>query len=181
MKNSDFSTISDILKESVLKANFGQALDKCMLFGFWKNVVGKKFANFSLCYDLKGTTLYVSVSNPAIIQELSFFKADIIKKFEPYADGLNLKIKDIRFDYKNWHHLKNLLNADNLETAFDIDVPDIYTQKDYDSIGLDNIEEQEFNKLKEIVDNIEFLTDELKQKLYNNALNKYKAKKLRSE
>ena len=83
----DFSKLSDILNESVLTVNkeswrFGQAFDKsmscCMLFKFWKNVAGKKFEKLSIPYELKGATLFVSVMSPAVIQELSFFKKELI-------------------------------------------------------------------------------------------------------
>ena len=149
----DFSKLSDILNESVLTVNkeswrFGQAFDKsmscCMLFKFWKNVAGKKFEKLSIPYELKGATLFVSVMSPAVIQELSFFKKELIEKYAPYAEGLNLKITDIRFDYKNWSVIKASFGENNSDSkAFDTDIPDYYTQKDYETIGLDNIEEEE--------------------------------------
>jgi len=179
----EFSKLSDILKESVqTDKRFGQAFDKsmscCMLFKFWKNVVGKKFEKLSIPYELKGSTLFVSVMSPAIAQELSFFKKDIIEKYTPYADGLNFKITDIRFNYKNWGAIKGSL-SENQSAAFDVDVPDYYTQKDYETIGLDNIEEEEFEKLKETIINVESMPPLLKEKMFNSVLNQYKAKKLR--
>ena len=185
----DFSKLSDILNESVLTVNkeswrFGQAFDKsmscCMLFKFWKNVAGKKFEKLSIPYELKGATLFVSVMSPAVIQELSFFKKELIEKYAPYAEGLNLKITDIGFDYKNWSVIKASFGENNSDSkAFDTDIPDYYTQKDYETIGLDNIEEEEFEKLKKTIINIESMPPLLKEKMYNNALNQYKAQKLR--
>ncbi len=186
---NDFSKLSDILNESVLSADnkawrFGQAFEKSrnytMLFSFWKNVVGKKFEKLSIPYELKGSILFVSAASPAIIQELNFFKKDIIEKYSPYAQGLDLKITDIRFDYKNWSAIK-MTNSEKSSTAFDTDVPEYYTQKDYETIGLDNIEEEEFSKLKETIQKVESLPSHLKDKMFRSALNQYKAKKLRQK
>ncbi len=179
MKNNNFSKISDILNESVLtNQKFGQAFDKCMLFDFWKTVVGKRFEKFSIPYDLKGTVLFVSAQSPAIIQELSFYKADIIKKYTPYAQGLNFKITDIRFDYKNWGNIKK---SKQKSDAFDVDNPDIYTEDDFEAVILDDTEEIEFNELQKKISNIDFLSDSLKEKIYTNARNSYKAQKLRKD
>lgn len=183
---NDFSKLSDVLNESVLTDNrFGQAFEKSrnynILFSFWKNIVGKKFEKFSIPYELKGSILFVSVVNPAIIQELTFFKQDIIEKYSPYAKDLNLNITDIRFDYKNWLSIKSASNSEKSNRAFDTDTPDYYTEKDYETIGLDNVEEQQFNNLKETIQKVEFLPPHLKDKLFNSALNQYKAKKLRKK
>lgn len=175
------SKLSDILNESVLTGNgFGQALDKCMLFNFWKNAVGRKFEKISIPYDLKGALLFVSVQSPVIMQELTLFKADIIEKYKPYAEGLGFKILDIKFDYKNWRSVSLGVNGSkNSSEIFDTDTPEYYTSEDYETIGLDNNEEFEFDELKKSIENIEFLPEELKEKMYNNALKQYKARKLR--
>ena len=178
MKNNNFSKISDILNESVLaNQKLGQAFDKCMLFDFWKNVVGKRFEKFSVPYDLKGAVLFVSVSSPAIIQELSFYKADIIKKYAPYAKGLNFKIVDVRFDYKNWGNIKKGGQSD----AFDVDTPDVYSEDDFEGVILDEQEESEFKQLQKNISDIDFLPETLKEKTYTNAKKSYKAQKLRKD
>lgn len=180
MTNKGSSKLSDILNESVLtNSGFGQALDKCMLFNFWKSIAGRRFEKMSIPYDLKGTLLFVTVQSPAVIQDLSLFKNDIIEKYKPYAEGLGFKITDIKFDYKNWRSVKYTLNNETASGIFDSDMPDYYTDKDYETIGLDNNEEKEFKNLRESIEKINFLPPELKEKMYNNALNQYKAQKLR--
>lgn len=186
MTFSEFTKLADILNESVLAdKKYGQALDKyvscSMLFDFWRDVVGKRFEKITIPYDIKGTVLFVSVASPAVIQDLSFMKADIIKKYAPYAEGLNFKITDIRFDYKNWMSIKNPSNGSKGSNAFDIDSPEYFTQKDYETICLDNNEENEFAELKNSLSNVEFLPEKLKEKIYNNALVQYKAQKLRKK
>lgn len=183
---NDFTKISDILNESVLTGNccpwseqtFEKSAKQAMLFSFWKDVTGKKFEKLSIPYELKGSILFVSAASPAVIQELSFFKKDIIEKYLPYAKGLELNITDIRFNYKNWGSIKNSF-SENSSTAFDADMPVYYTEKDYETIGLDNNETLEFEKLREIVFNLKSMPLPLKEKMFNNALNQYKAKKLR--
>lgn len=188
MSNKDFSKLSDILNESVLAdKKLGQAFEQGMSFGmsfsmflnFWKNIVGKKFEKLSIPYDIKGRTLFVSVISPVILQELSFFKADIIKKAAPYAEGLNFKINDIKFDYKNWQSVKNGTKGENPSKAFDTDIPDYYTDEDFETIGLDNNEEKEFEILRKTINDIEFLPASVKTNMYKNAMNQYKAQKLR--
>lgn len=187
MTYSEFTKLADILNESVLAdKKFGQALDKCvsfsMLFSFWKDVVGKRFEKISIPYDLKGQVLFVSVMSPVVTQELSLYKADLLKKIEPYAEGLNFKITDIRFDYKNWFAVKSnneSENSSNGSSVFDIVTPEYYTDKDYEAIGLDNNETKEFQKFRENLENNEFLPKNLKEKIYNNAVMMYKAQKLR--
>ncbi len=184
---NDFSKISDIINESVLSKDakgawsgqtFNKSANQAMLFGFWKDVVGKKFEKLSMPYELKGSILFVSAASPAVIQELGFYKNDIIEKYLPYAKGVDLNITDIRFNYKNWMSIKNA-SPENSSAAFDTDTPVYYTEKDYETIGLDNNEKLEFEKLRETIFNIESMPPHLKEKMFNNALNQYKAKKLR--
>lgn len=183
----EFLKISDILDTSVRTFNrFGQAFEKSktcsMFFSFWKDVVGKKFEKLSIPYELKGSILFVSAVSPAVIQELNFFKKEIIEKYTPYAEGLNLKLTDIKFDYKNWASIKSQMQGDlKSSKTFDTDTPDYYTEKDYETIGLDNSEEADFKKLKNTLENVKSLPPYLKEKMFNNALNQYKAKKLRQK
>ncbi len=184
MTYSEFSKLADILNESVLAdKSFGQALDNCvscsMLFAFWKDVVGKRFEKISIPYELKKGILFVSVISPVVTQELCMYKADIIKKYEPYAKGLNLEIKDIRFIYKNWLDVKNNIENSNDSKAFDSPHPEYYTEKDYETIGFDKSEEEAFQKVWENLQANKYLPESLKKKLYNNAVIQYKAQKLR--
>lgn len=173
----NFSKISDILNESVLTSRkFGQAIDKCMFFGFWKNIVGKKFEKISIPYDFKGAILLVSVMSPVVLQEMSFFKKDIIEKCAPYAEGLNLKVLDIKFDYKNWLSVKNASGTFDLS---DTNSAEFYNEEDIAAVNLEPGEEERFKELKASILNIEFLPENLKEKIFNNALKQYKAQKLR--
>ena len=183
MTYSEFSKLADVLNESVLAdKRYGQALNKCVSFGtffsFWENIVGKRFVKISIPYNLKGTTHLVSVVNSVVVQEMSLYKADILKKMEPYAKGLNFTINDIRFDYKNWLSIKNEFNKESSK-AFDIDAPEYYTDKDFEKICIDNDEELELQKVRENLLKNESLPAETKERIYNNILKSIKAQKLR--
>ena len=120
----------------------------------------------------------VSVVNSVVVQEMSLYKADILKKMEPYAKGLNFTINDIRFDYKNWLSIKNEFNKESSK-AFDIDAPEYYTDKDFEKICIDNDEELELQKVRENLLKNESLPAETKERIYNNILKSIKAQKLR--
>ena len=51
---------------------------------------------------LPGNTMSVACQNPIIAQELNLQKIMLIKKFEPYAKSLNIRIQDMKFDPKKW-------------------------------------------------------------------------------
>ena len=47
-------------------------------------------------------TMVVACENPIIAQELLLHKIMLIKKFEPYAKSLNMRVVDLKFDAKKW-------------------------------------------------------------------------------
>ena len=51
---------------------------------------------------LPGGTMTVACQNPVVAQELSLHKIMLIKKFEPYAKSLKMRVIDMRFDPKKW-------------------------------------------------------------------------------
>ena len=99
----DFATVGEILEET-LSNNFQYrfALKCSTLFSFWEQIVGPKFAKFSKPITLTHNKLAVSCKNPAVAQELTMFKPDLLKKIEKYASPLKLKVNDLIFSYKNW-------------------------------------------------------------------------------
>lgn len=170
-----FSKFSDIINESALKQMFGQALDKCMLFEFWKNIAGKKFEKVSIPYEIKGGVLFVSVASSTVAQELGFFKADLIKNAMPYVKGLKFNLVDIRFNYKNWREIK----AGGKSAAFDESLSVPYTEEDFNSVDLTENERKEFDELYRSLLKNDFIPESVREKFYNSILNQFKAQKLR--
>ena len=88
-----FSNIKDILKGVQFRGTnptYGQ------LISDWNELIGKKFANKCEIVEIKpvGTRLflYVNVSSSPLVQEMMFFKANLIKKIK---DKYNLDISDM--------------------------------------------------------------------------------------
>lgn len=171
----DFSTLSDILNNNVFKTDkLGRELDKCFAFKFWGKIVGKKFEKFSKPVSLKGSTLYVSVKNAAILQELSFYKKDIINKADPYFKSLNFIVSDIKFDYKNWSDAGE-------DTFYPDDWYPCYTPEELNSVVLSDKEVEELNSLALSIDSISFINPSVKEKYFNDIVNQMKARKLRNK
>ena len=111
----EFNKISEILDEQVFNKNACLAsVKKAVAFGFWKNITGPKFAKFSKPYDIKGKTLLVAVKNPAVMQELIFYKATLLEKIKN-DDLYNIALtmsdyasESIRADNKNEYILYDL-------------------------------------------------------------------------
>lgn len=97
-KNMD-DIIADLMKNTTIK----KAVTRANLYKFWKLAAGEKFAQNSKPYSmLKGSIMVVACKTPTVAQELLLRKTQILKKFEPYAKSLNMKVTDIKFDPKKW-------------------------------------------------------------------------------
>ncbi len=172
---NQFVKISDILNEAAFdKALCESSMKKAVAFGFWKNVCGKKFFDFSYPYDVKGKTLFVAVKNPQVLQELMFCKKEIISKLSAYFLPLNITIEDIRFDYKNWRRV--VLSSSYLEG--DENTRDIFDDE-LDEVSLSINEKVELSKVTDTISNFPFLDANQKERYSKNIVNSIKAKKLR--
>lgn len=171
-----FSKISDILSEAIFDKNsYSYSMKKATAFSFWKDVCGARFSNFSVPYDIKGQTLYVAVKNPQVLQELMFYKANLLSKLKNYFLPLNISVEDIRFDYKVWNSINKsnvLVGDESLE---------YYTKAEIDDVELNRFEREEMKKVTNTISNLEFLSDSLKEKYSRNIINSLKVKKLRME
>ena len=168
------SKISDILIEELFEKNAcSNSIKKATAFGFWKNVCGPKFAKFSLPYDIKGNTLFVAVKSPQVMQELIFYKKELISKLSDYFLPLNIKIDEIRYDYKIWNKTVSNHFFKGDESLF------YYSSEDVKSVELNKFEKEEVLKVTNTISNTSCLNNGLKEKYVNNIINSIKAKKLR--
>ena len=166
--------ISDILNNAVFDtANYKNSIKKAVAFGFWKNAAGLKFASFSTPYDIKGKTLFVAVKNPQVMQELLFYKREIILKLKDYFLPLDMEIEDIRFDYKIWSRItqNNKIEGDESMYYFEDD--------EINEVELNNFEKEEISKVTNSINKLSFLDEKLKMKNEKNIINSLKAKKIR--
>ena len=105
-KNNDFNNLSSVLNTVMVDLGLDKGLKQQEFAKLWPKIVGPKFQNSSKVVYLQSRQgediLTVAVSSPAVAQELSFFKEDIIKKIKIVAKDFNYNIKDILFNAKVW-------------------------------------------------------------------------------
>ena len=166
---NELTSIGKILSDNLTDKKFGYICKVSMFFSFWKDIVGRKFEKKSKPYGIKSNKLFVSCENSFIVQELNMFKKDIIKKLSPYAKGLDIKINDISFNYKNW----NELNNKNIEEDFEEEAYDL------ENLNTTEINEDEVRHIKENIDTIPYLNDAQKKKYFEDITNNLKASALR--
>ena len=100
---TDFETTGDIISLMMDNPQFKKALTRTNLYKFWDGILPEKFKGKSKPFGmLPGGVMSVACKNPVIAQELSLHKIMLIKKFEPYAKSLKIRITDLRFDPKKW-------------------------------------------------------------------------------
>ena len=51
---------------------------------------------------LAGGIMVIACETPIVAQELLLKKTQLLVKFKPYLDSLNIKLTDLRFDAKKW-------------------------------------------------------------------------------
>ena len=100
---TDFEGVEDIIGSMMDNPHLKKAITRTNMFKFWDSILPVKFRGKSRPYGmLPGGTMSVACQNPVVAQELSLHKIMLLKKFEPYAKSLNLRVTDLRFDPKKW-------------------------------------------------------------------------------
>ena len=100
---TDFETTGDIISSMMDNPHFKKAVTRTNLYKFWDSILPEKFKGKSRPYGmLPGGMMSVACQNPVVAQELSLHKIMLIKKFEPYAKSLKMRVVDIKFDPKKW-------------------------------------------------------------------------------
>lgn len=85
------------------RAEIRKAITRSNLCKFWGKVAGEKFAQNSKPYSMiKGSVMVIACKTPIVAQELMLRKNQLLVKFQPYAESLNIKVKDLKFDAKKW-------------------------------------------------------------------------------
>ncbi|MEA2085110.1 MAG: DUF721 domain-containing protein [Thermodesulfobacteriota bacterium] len=96
MSNTGKSTqIGALLAEIIRKRNWRRRIGLHQVFDFWEEIVEKDAAAMSRPFLIRGTVLWVNVSDSAWMQQLHFQKADLLDRINSrLADE---EITDIRF------------------------------------------------------------------------------------
>lgn len=100
---TDFEGVDEIIGSMMDNPNLKKAITRTNLYKFWDNILPEKFKGKSKPYGmLPGGLMTVACQNPVVAQELSLHKVILMKKFEPFAKSLKLRILDLKFDPKKW-------------------------------------------------------------------------------
>ncbi len=98
-----FQNIEDIIADLMKHAAVRKAITRANLCKFWKKVAGEKFAANSKPYSMiKGSIMVIACKTPTVAQELMLRKTQLLVKFKPYVESLEMRLTDLRFDAKKW-------------------------------------------------------------------------------
>ena len=101
---TDFEGDEDIISSMMDNPQLKKAITKTNLYKFWDSILPEKFRGKSKPFGmLPGGIMTVACQNPIVAQELSLHKIMLIKKFEPYAKSLKIRVQDLKFDPKRWN------------------------------------------------------------------------------
>ena len=100
---TNFQNIDEIIGDMMKNDAIKKAMTRSNLCKFWKKVAGEKFAQNSKPYSMiKGSIMVIACKTPTVAQELLLKKTQLLVKFQPYVESLNMKLTDLRFDPKKW-------------------------------------------------------------------------------
>ncbi len=100
-----FQNIDDIIADLMKNAAIRKAITRANLCKFWNKVAGEKFAKSSRPYSLiKGSIMVIACETPVVAQELMLRKTQLLVKFKPYVESLNMRLTDLKFDAKKWQN-----------------------------------------------------------------------------
>jgi len=100
---TDFEGVDDIIQSMMDSPMLKKAITRMNLYKFWDSILPEKFKGKSRPFSmLPGGMMCVACKNPIVAQELSLHKIMLIKKFEPYAKSLKMRVVDLKFDPKKW-------------------------------------------------------------------------------
>ena len=100
---TDFEGVEDIIGSMMDNPQLKKAITRTNMYKFWDSILPEKFRGKSKPFSmLPGGIMTVACQNPVVAQELSLHKIMLIKKFEPYAKSLKMRVTDLKFDPKKW-------------------------------------------------------------------------------
>jgi len=168
-----FSNINEILK-GVQFRNTNPAYGQ--LISEWNELVGKKFANKCEISEIKqnGTKLflYVNVFSSPLVQELSFFKNNLLKKIN---EKYRLSVSDMIIKVSNKSSLEKITSKQNLVYESFDERP---SQKELFKIEL---EKEEIQEIKNSIFKQTVFTNEEKERMLEIVINDLKTQKWMKE
>jgi predicted nucleic acid-binding Zn ribbon protein len=87
--------LGDVLRKYLRVEGLETPLMQRRLIDSWEKVVGQGVASYTTEKFLKNQTLFVKISSPALRQELSMMRTQLVKNLNEAAGGFI--ISDVRF------------------------------------------------------------------------------------
>lgn len=87
MKFSTDRPIGEVIKEMIETYRLEGKLNEVRLLHSWEKVVGEMIARHTLDLYIKNRRLFVKVDSPALKNELSYSRTDILDKLNQEAGG----------------------------------------------------------------------------------------------
>lgn len=182
MNKNNFDNLDSVLNSVMVNLGLDKGLKQQEFAKLWPKIVGPKFQNSSKVVYIQTRLgvdiLIVAVSSSAVAQELSFFKADIIKKIKIVAKDFNYNIKEIIFNPKLWEEIKKE-NKTNLKQENEQKFYKI--EKSFSEEELNNIKlsQEVVEEIKNSLDEQNFYSEELKEKLFKTIIKDLKTQEWR--
>lgn len=87
--------LSDVLKHYLREEGLETPLLQHRLIEAWEEVAGKTVAKYTTEKYIQNQTLFVKISNPALRQDLSMMRSQLVRRLNEKAESM--VISDIRF------------------------------------------------------------------------------------
>ena len=88
---TDFISTEELINDLMEQKEVKKAITRSNLYKFWARVAGAKFAQKSKPYSmLAGGIMVIACETPIVAQELLLKKTQLLVKFKPYLDSLNI-------------------------------------------------------------------------------------------
>ncbi len=170
MKYHNFDKLGDILMTVAKQSGLDAGISQTVLLNIWSETVGNRFKSTTKAVKIHNKILTIATKSPAVTQELSMFKTDILKKIQILTKNLDLKINEIIFNHKIWNEI-NKTGEEKTEFLYRKYLP-APSNADLARIELpSNIIEEVENSLV----GTENLSEEIKQRMIKTVLNDIKS------
>lgn len=161
--------MGDILSDVAKKSGLELGISQIALFNLWAEVVGNRFTSSTRAVKIQNKMLTIATKSPSVTQELTFFKADILKKMQVLTKNLKIEVEEVNFNHKIWNEL-NKENNKKEEIQYRKYLP---SPSDFDIEKIEipqNIKEE----IEKSFEKTENLSEEIKQKIIKTVINDIK-------
>ena len=95
MFKKDVKSLADVLQKALRQGGLETPLNQKRLIDAWDTIMGPTITKYTGEKFIKNQTLFVKITNPALRQDLSMMKTQIVKRLNETV-GAGLIISDVR-------------------------------------------------------------------------------------